>query len=218
MDKVVVAPGIVIYKNVLKKEWDIINRLESVLGDENSPFKWQGAKVGMFEENLEHRNCQDFKYKKEHIPEGEYGDTLRAVHDDVNSALMECLADYGSMYGIRVEYIEAFNMVKYGPGQKFNVHSDDGDPYRCTISCVGYPNDEYEGGSLWFNHFDQDIQPEAGDFVISPSAFIYSHASKPVTSGIKYSIVIMTDRNAFAHQNDSPVYHSVEERQARGLS
>jgi len=219
MKKDIVAPGIVIYRNVLSKDLNIIERLERALNIQNSPFKWNKAQVGYFENNQDHRNCQDFKYKKEDIQFAEniYKEELLSIHEDVYSVIRKCLDDYGSIYGVNINYIEAFNMVKYGPGEKFNVHSDDGDPYRCTVSIVGYPNDDYEGGELWFDKFDIKIKPNAGDFVLSPSSFVYSHAALPVTSGIKYSIVIMTDRNEFAHRADSPVYYDMDYREKHGL-
>lgn len=215
-----IGTGIIVYKNAIPSELNIIERLEASLNIEDSPFKWNEAKVGFFEDNKDHRNCQDFKYKKEQIDfaKDDYKKELQLIHDDIYNSLRKCLDHYGSMYQVNINYIEALNMVKYGPGEKFNIHSDDGDPYRCTVSAVGYPNDNYEGGELWFNHFDIKIKPEAGDFILCPSSFIYSHASLPVTSGLKYSIVVMTDRNEFAHRNDSPVYYSMEERSKYGIS
>jgi hypothetical protein len=219
MDKEIIGPGIVAYKNALPKEWDLIERLEASLTKDDSSFKWQGAKVGYFESNLDHRNCQDFKYTGTSLgEETEHSKDLYLIHDQVHTSLRKCLDDYGHDYQVQVEWIGAFNMVKYGPGEKFNVHSDDGEPYRCTISAVGYLNDDYSGGDLYFNHFDLTYTPRAGDFVIFPSSYIYSHASIPVTEGVKYATVVMTDRSSFAHFNDSPVYHSVEEREKRGVS
>lgn len=219
MEKYIAGPGIVVYKNAIPTEWNIPERLEKALNIEGSPFYWNGAKVGFFEENLQHRNCYDFKYKREQLDYAEeiYKEDLQKIHDQVYSSLRACLNDYGSMYGVAINYIEAFNMVRYGPGEKFNVHSDDGDPYRCTVSAVGYPNDDYVGGELWFDKFDVKIKPDAGDFVLCPSSFVYSHASLPVESGTKYSIVIMTDRNEFAHRADSPVYYDMDYRTKHGV-
>jgi hypothetical protein len=37
------------------------------------------------------------------------------------------------------------------------------------------------------------IKPKAGDILIFPSTYIYEHASQDMISGVKYSVVIMTD-------------------------
>lgn len=203
------APGIKIYHNALPKEWNLVNRYENALTGETSEYlKWQGAKVGYHESNSSHRNCQDFKYKSHEIIEtSEDANELKTMHALVMRSLRECLDDYTSEYGIDIQYIEALNVVKYGPGEYFKVHSDDGEPYRCTVSAVGYVNDDYEGGELFYQYFNSTYTPVAGDFVLFPSSYVYAHASLPVKSGIKYSLVIMTDRNEFAHVKDSPIYH-----------
>ena len=50
-----IGPGIYVYRNTIKKELDIINRLESVLGDvadygetspDGNPYHWLPAYVG----------------------------------------------------------------------------------------------------------------------------------------------------------------------------
>lgn len=213
MNKVILGPGIVAYKNAIKKEWNLIDRLESSLGDESKPIKWRGARVGYFETDNSHRNCQDFIYTKEMLGERNSDNSeLMDIHDNVHSAIRECLDDYQTMYAVNIKFIGAFNMVKYGPGQKFNAHSDDGEPYRCTVSTVGYINDDYDGGDLYFDKFDINVKPEAGDLILFPSSYIYSHASVPVKSGIKYAIVCMTDWSDFAHKQDSPIYQTLDTR------
>jgi hypothetical protein len=219
LESQVVGPGIIVYKNAIPKELDLINRLESALSNSDSPFQWRGSRVGFFKSELDHRNCQDFIYTKEQLGEPtEYSKDLIKIHEEVEKSLRACMDDYTPRYHIGIKWFGAFNMVKYGPGEKFNVHSDDGDPYRCTVSCVAYINDNYTGGDLYFNHLDLKIKPEAGDLILFPSSYIYSHASIPVEEGVKYAIVIMTDRNEFAHRNDSPIYYSMEEQSKYGLS
>ena len=64
---------------------------------------------------------------------------------------------------------------------------------------VAYINDDYEEGGLRFDKFDLTIKPTAGDLYIFPSTFLFSHAALPVKSGLKYSIVTMTDYNDATH-------------------
>ena len=207
IEKNIVAPGIVVYKNAIPVELNLVQRYENALTKDNSRFAWEDAQVGYGDLENEHRNCKDFKYKIDNLgKEDQDSNDLIKMHNEISTILRSFLDDYCAMYGVEVSYQEAINVVKYGPNEFFNVHSDDGEPYRCTVSTVGYVNDDYKGGELWFNHFDVKIKPQAGDLVISPSAYVYSHASLPVLSGTKYALVTMFDRSEFAHKKDSPVY------------
>lgn len=209
MDKVVIAPCMNIYKNVFPKEMQIIDRLEGGLSNSNGRYGWSRAQVGVDEVYLDHRNCFDFKYRKSDLgPIDQYNLDLANLYDDIYKVIRECLDDYSRDYHINLEYIEAFNMVKYGVGEKFGYHGDDGDPYRCTTSLVGYINDDYVGGEIDFKFFNLKVKPDAGDLVIFPSSYAYLHASLPVEEGNKYVVVIMTDRHEEAHKNDSYIYRS----------
>ena len=119
------------------------------------------------------------------------------MHEAVFQAVHKCADDYGRYWGIGIQSYEAFNFVKYdGPGTHFKIHADHGPTYVCTVSVVVYLNDDYEGGEIWFPRMDGlVIKPEPGDIVVFPSTYIYEHASQPMVSGIKYSVVIMTDFN-----------------------
>jgi len=216
----ILAPGIFVYRNALPKSMNIIDRVETTLAKEGTPFKWSSAEVGYGDIINDARKCRDWKIHPRDLGEAdEYSEDAIKLHDEIVHSLKVCLEHYkGQNYLGDIKYIEAINIVKYGKGEYFKIHSDDGEPYRCTVSAVGYPNDDYEGGELWFPLFDVKHKPQAGDFVICPSAYSYAHSSEPVTDdGIKYSLVIMTDRNEFAHVKDSPIYYSQEVREQFGL-
>ena len=216
----ILAPGIYVYKNALPKDMDIINRVENILSNNEMPYQWSSAEVGYGDVVNDARKCKDWKFRPTDFPdESETHKVASDLHAEIIHKLKVCLNHYcNQTYLGEIKYIEAINFVKYGKGEYFTIHSDDGEPYRCTVSAVGYPNDDYAGGELWFPLFDVKHKPEAGDFVICPSAFSYAHSSEPVTDdGIKYSLVIMTDRNEFAHAKDSPIYYSEDVRRQFGL-
>jgi hypothetical protein len=220
VDYDVLAPGIYVYHNALPSSMEIIKRVNSALDIPGTRFQWKQAGLGYGDTNLDHRRCKDFKIKEDILnPRDEYSSDLLDLHKQIIDNLKACLSHYNPKnYLASIEYFECINIVRYGAGEYFKIHTDDGDPYRCTVSCVGYPNDDYTGGELAFPLFDVKYKPRAGDFVISPSAYVYAHSSEPVTDdGVKYSLVIMTDRNEFAHRADSPVYHPVDYREKFGV-
>lgn len=216
IDYDILAPGIYAYHNAIPKKWNCIDRIEDALSIPNTRFKWKQAGLSYGDTDLDHRKCKDFKINEEILlPRDVFSSDMLDLHQEIIYSLKTILFHYCSEnYLAAIKYFECINIVRYGKGEFFKVHSDDGEPYRCTVSCVGYPNDNYEGGELWFPKFNIKYKPIAGDFVLCPSAYVYAHSSEPVTDdGVKYSFVIMTDRNKFAHRNDSPVYHPTQLRE-----
>lgn len=194
--------GIHLYQNAISTEdcKKIIENLENEISLGIPGIAWSGAQVNDKENVSDVRNCVDLKYKKEnlgvHLP---YSEVLKECHDIVETGLDKCLRHYESLWHLRMQYKEAFNFVKYLPGKYFKIHGDHGPYYTCTISAVVYLNDDYDGGEIEFIRQGLVVKPKAGDIVMFPSNFVYEHASLEVTSGTKYSVVIMTDYNDFYH-------------------
>lgn len=227
LKKEMLANGIFVYKNVFNNSEKIIEKLESVLSSEKSKYKWRSASTGYANFNKKYRDCKDFKIKinkdinialgggiettfsdLNNLTEEEL--ILKSVYEDSYLPQIDPVEDYRRMYNIApLTYWESFNFVKYGADNHFSIHSDHGYSYICTLSSVGYLNDNYEGGELYFDKFNLKIKPEAGDLYLFPSSFIYSHAAMPITSGIKYSIVTMLDYLEAAH---TPEYREIEKR------
>jgi hypothetical protein len=180
-----------------------INTLESNLSN-GKKYSWAEAKVTNSDMPIKKaRDAVDFKYKQENLgPRDEYNAELLDLHQEIYEKLKICIDDYAEYWGINVVYYEAFNFVKYdGEGTHFNIHADHGPAYNCTVSAVIYINDDYEGGEIKFPRLDNLVYtPKVGDIAIFPSNYIYEHASLPMKSGTKYSVVIMTDINELAHQ------------------
>jgi Rps23 Pro-64 3,4-dihydroxylase Tpa1-like proline 4-hydroxylase len=219
LDMEYLYPGILVYRNIFTKEMNLINRLENILADKNSDNQWKEAMTGYASLDKKYRDCYDFKIKKNvDDPAGKTESTLllEKIWEDAKEAQLAPVEQYRSMYHLApLNYWEAFNFIKYGPGQHFDIHSDHGYSYICTLSSVGYINDDYEGGELFFDKLNVKIKPKAGDLYLFPSSYVYSHAAMPVTSGTKYSIVTMLDYLEAPH---TPEYREIEKRYTEGLA
>jgi hypothetical protein len=197
--------GIFIYRNTIKKELDIVNRLESVLGpvDGHNIYRWQPAYVAYGELMPEYRDCNDFKFKKEHLQHDPSAKSiaLQNIWQDCYDPQKLAVDDYCRKFNIsELRYWEAFNFVRYFPNQHFKEHHDHGFSYNCTVSLVTYLNDDFEGGELYFRLQDITYKPQAGDTVIFPSNYMYPHQALPVISGTKYSLVTMLDYSDKYHK------------------
>jgi hypothetical protein len=188
--------GIFVYHDVLKPDMKIIDRLEEVASDPENNYNYAEALVGYGMKMPEYRDCYDIKFKKtdiEHDP-SEASRKLQSLWEDVYFAKLQAVKDYSKRLNIgELRYWEALNFVKYGPGQHFQEHSDHGFSYNCVVSLVGYVNDDYEGGELYFRMQNLTVKPKAGDLFVFPSNYMYVHRAMPVNSGTKYSIVTMLD-------------------------
>ena len=84
-------------------------------------------------------------------------------------------------------------VLKYNKSGHYKFHVDHANTVPRTLSCIYLVNDDYEGGELVFALPNQqetyEVEKKANRMVIWPSNFLYPHMVKPVTKGIRYSIV-----------------------------
>lgn len=200
------APGIWVYRNVIKKDIDVINRLnkigESALEDKDSRFLWTFGFVGYNEKMPSYRDCEDIKVGEITHPNSKTEKLVADLWTDLKNHQSEAVDDYCGMYNVKMNYWEVMNCIRYGKGQHFQEHADHGFSYSATVSLVAYVNDDYEGGNLYFPKLNLDIKPQAGDLYIFPSTYLFSHRAMPVESGMKFSIVTMLDYNDHAHRQE----------------
>lgn len=195
------ATGIWCYKNVIPNGDKCIEILSNIIDEKSNDFKWKHSLVGYYEFKPDYRNCFDFKYKSNDFKSNSREvKTLEKLYSFLHYRQLQPVKDYAIKYNIsELRYWESSNFVKYGPGQHFSEHCDHGFSYNCTLSLVAYPNDDYDGGELYFRFQDLKVKPDAGDLFIFPSNFMYPHTAMPVTSGTKYSIVTMLDYSSKFH-------------------
>jgi len=194
--------GIYVYSNVLPRELNIPERVESSLKD-NPAYQWQPAYVGYQQLMPDYRDCVDFKYKRNELNNDGSKESIELgkVWDDCYEKQKLAVEHYCGVFNIyELRYWEAFNFIRYEKGQHFQYHHDHGFSYNCTVSLVAYLNDDYEGGGLHFSQQDIMYTPKAGDVVIFPSNYMYPHRAMPVESGTKYSLVTMLDYSDKYHK------------------
>jgi hypothetical protein len=198
--------GIILYRNVMSEDLNIINRLEETLKDsKHEHFKWNTATVGYNTPMPDYRDCVDLKVGPAHWPHlPEELKEIKNIYDDTDAILKKCLKDYESRYNFKMEFMESINFVRYEVGQHFSVHTDHGFSYTCTLSSLVYLNDDYEGGELWFPYINLKFKPKKGDVLFFPSTYIFAHGAMPVTEGVKYSAVTMFD-----YKDNNKEYHQI---------
>ena len=104
------------------------------------------------------------------------------------------IADYNKPYPESYNpSINAIQILKYNPGGFYKWHTDHFYDRPRTLSCILLLNNDYEGGNLCFKKPESNegniIETKPNRLIIWPSNFLYPHTVKPITKGIRYSIV-----------------------------
>jgi predicted 2-oxoglutarate/Fe(II)-dependent dioxygenase YbiX len=197
-------PGVWVYRDVIKKEIDVINRLNQIgnaaIEDKEPRYEWTFGFVGYSEKRPSYRDCEDIKVGEISSPQSKTQQLVSDLWQDLKNYQLPAVEDYCNMYNVKMNYWEVMNCIRYGKGQHFQEHADHGFSYSATVSLVAYVNDDYEGGNLYFPKLNLDIKPKAGDLYIFPSTYLFSHRAMPVESGMKFSVVTMLDYNDHAHR------------------
>lgn len=95
--------------------------------------------------------------------------------DDVN--FFNCKQDSG------------YTILRYEVGNEFQYHCDHCLEYNRASTMIINLNDDYVGGQLNFTEDLVTYDLGAGDIMIFPSSYVYPHKIRPITKGIRYSIV-----------------------------
>ncbi len=110
-----------------------------------------------------------------------------------------CSFKLKALTGKKPQWFETPHLLRYGPGGKYDIHSDaehfDAQTrqfYRFIdrdFSMLIYLNDDFTGGELNFPWLNFQYKPVMGDLVFFPSNHIFTHESLPIISGKKYALV-----------------------------
>jgi Rps23 Pro-64 3,4-dihydroxylase Tpa1-like proline 4-hydroxylase len=113
------------------------------------------------------------------------------MYDSCDKLICSAVSEYVKIFKIyqEIKTAEGYSLLRYKPGEKYNLHYDGGTETSRAISVLIYLNDDYVGGEIEFPNFDIKIKPKAGTLVLFPSNYAYSHIAHEVVSGTKYVIV-----------------------------
>jgi hypothetical protein len=195
MIKEEIAPGVVVYSNVIPNSENLYLDIEE--GLVSAGLSWHAAKVKEQDDpkvNTKTRDTDMFgvKYlgKIEEIDNKPISEVFFTNLNNIffeNFDLLE--KDYMNMYGIVLNSHDSYGILKYGKGQKFNNHIDDHQDYHRRVSTVYYLNENYTGGEINFPRFNITFKPKANQMIVFPSTYVYNHSVSPVIDGERYAVV-----------------------------
>lgn len=197
-----VPPGVLVVKNFLTPQWcDALARECDGI---------EGEKLTVGEASAD--SDVTFEHNANRVTEGIIVEKLKA---DVTGVVKEAYVSIVEPhFKAKVEWIEKPEILRYRQGGEFKPHADselwNASTKKWTrvldrdLSILIYLNEGFEGGELVFPNFDFGLKPTRGLLVAFPSDGRYAHWAKPVTSGVRYSIVCWAAVKGSARVQDRP--------------
>lgn len=192
-----IAPGIVVYKNVIDNHNCLINDIEDAV--KIGLLQWSPAGI-KDQDNV----VVDKKQRDTESIGIAYSDNDNELTDQekLSTNFFEislskiffkyfnpCEVDYRSKFQFSTDWHDSYGILKYGLGQKFTNHIDDHKDYHRRMSSVYYINDNYSGGEINFPRFSITYKPKANELIIFPSTYVYNHSVSEIVDGTRYAIV-----------------------------
>jgi hypothetical protein len=196
MIKEEIAPGIVVYSNVIPDSENLYIDIEEGLVSINEPWIAAGVKEGTDPTiNTKTRDTDSIGvvYLNQVKDTSSIMNMSELFFTNLGNIFFESFdpveKDYMKTYGIFSEWHDHYGILKYGSGQFFSNHIDDHPSYHRRVSTVYYLNDNYTGGEISFPRFNVTFKPKANQMILFPSTYVYNHSVSPVIEGKRYAVV-----------------------------
>lgn len=194
MQKRELAPGIVVYSDVIKDYEGLVNDIEE--GAKSAGINWVPSSVKKeegIEVDTEYRDTMTMTVSYQDSIIEDFSNAYDAFNLNLSNMFLSSFGplelDYKAHYQLETKSHEQYSILKYGKGQKFVNHIDDHKDYNRKMSLVYYLNDDYTGGEIVFPRFGITYKPKPNELIIFPSIFVYNHSVLPVIEGTRYAVV-----------------------------
>lgn len=196
MKKEEIAPGIIVYSDVIPNSQNLYIDIEDGLTSINVPWNAAGVQEGadpMVNTKTRDTQTTGVAYLSEVKDTSSIMDMSELFFTNLGNMFFENFdpveKDYMQTYGIFSEWHDTYGILKYGSGQFFSNHIDDHPAYHRRVSTVYYLNDNYTGGEINFPRFNVTFKPKANQMILFPSTYVYNHSVSPVIEGERYVVV-----------------------------
>lgn len=82
-----------------------------------------------------------------------------------------------------------YDLLRYKKGDYYKPHIDAGTKDHRVLSCIIALNEDYLGGEIDMWDGSSITKLKTGSVMLFPSNFMFPHGIRPITRGIRYSIV-----------------------------
>jgi len=114
-------------------------------------------------------------------------------HNLLSKIFLEIAKEYikDHPYVDKITEVIQLDILRYIEGGHYKYHVDDGHSFNRILSCILFLNNDYKNGDLCFKFEEQEvlIKPKPGKLIMWPSNFLFPHCVKPISKGVRFSIV-----------------------------
>jgi hypothetical protein len=188
MNSEALAPGIVMYKNVVQDS-ELLLELIKQMDHSWRPGEVAQSRVasGDYSSGKDIRDVSVISLPHEvQIAEDPI---LKRVREILKNSFYLPEQEYSKAFSVIPNIHESYQIVRYEVGQYFKEHSDATKEFSRKVSLVYYLNDDYLGGEIYFPNFNLKIKPEKNSLLMFPSSDNYKHSANTIEKGTKYAIV-----------------------------
>ncbi len=195
MNKRELAPGIVVYSNVIDYHESLVSDIEEGMSSANIEWQLAGVKTGDEDpgKNKELRDTFVVPIPYSDVEIKEFSGFHAAFNATLSNLFLKHISplehDYKVAHELSTTWHDQYSILKYSVGQKFVNHIDDHKDYHRRMSTIYYANDNYKGGEIVFPRFGITYKPKANELLIFPSTYVYNHSVLPVIEGTRYAVV-----------------------------
>lgn len=192
----ILAPGMVYYRNAIPEPEETIvtieymqHQLQSGVRSAAQPWhEWNGANPDTEKFCIRHFIVEPNKTNEKDLLYREISLVYNNIFNGINEAFNHYSTELYPAASKNIKSTEGMlSILKYSKMGYLPQHQDQGVSSR-VLSTVGYLNDNYSGGEIYFPYVNVTVKPEAGSVIFFPSNFIYVHEVKPMSNGIRYAV------------------------------
>jgi|TARA_R100000655_G_scaffold89327_1_gene129786 predicted 2-oxoglutarate/Fe(II)-dependent dioxygenase YbiX len=172
-----------VYENILSNDTcdSILSWAKQLKDSDHASTGWEVAKSAVTNEQIEvteHRTCHTTMFTQDHGVE----------YDVIQQKLQHIRETYPYMH--KATFDTGLQLIRYQQGHKFKEHIDHYGGGQRTLTVIFLINDDYEGGHFTFwNNFYSLKNCVRGDAIVFPSNLCFPHQVKPITQGVRYSLI-----------------------------
>lgn len=180
INKEEIAPGVVVYKDVIPGYHQLIPYIEQIVGA--GMANWVPVNIAGNEIDV-----MSFPYPKEFKDPNDFSVSFEERVSLVLAGFLGFVEqNYVNENDLPQKFHDKLGLMKYGVGTSFPLNSPIND---ASIIIMYFLNDDYSGSTFEFPNLGITYQPKANEAMIMPSAEGYEYSLSEITEGTKYAVI-----------------------------